>query len=74
MDGELKHRMDASKPVRQLRRTAPGRRAGASVLQRAGAQAMDGAQMSAASAGRQTLCCRSSTQMKHKDVLAASCT
>jgi hypothetical protein len=31
---------------------------------------MDGAQTSAASAGRSKMCCRSSTQKKHKDVLA----
>jgi len=71
MDGELKHRMDASSPCASSggRRRA-GARAQACCNGRA-AQAMDGAQTSAASAGRQALCCRSSTQMKHKDVLAA---
>jgi len=41
----------------EVRATRPGAR-----------QAMDGAQTSAASAGRQARCCRSSTQMKHMDV------
>ena len=42
MDGEFRHRMDASKLMRQLRRTAPGRRA-VPFTERGARQAMDGA-------------------------------